>query len=242
MASSVFFLLASLLTSSSATNPPGENFDLSTFYLQIPTDNSKGGITEIKQPQLETYTSSYFYTHSPTNGAMCWAPENGARTNNGAGPRTELSQDIEFTFSGVHEMNFTQVVHQADCNVVIGQVKGDSHNSGYGTGGSCLIVVELTFETSGVVSAHGRDSNCNSVSFKLGTYNLKEKIPVTFKVDGYTVYVTTSKGSCKFDYSFWKGADYQMHFKVGDYLQCSGSSSTKGGKTEIQQLVTSHSS
>jgi len=40
------------------------------------------------------------------------------------------------------------------------------------------------------------------------------------KVDGYNVYVSSNKQVLeKYDYSFWKGSHYGMHFKVGLYDQ-----------------------
>jgi hypothetical protein len=101
------------------------------FRLQIPKDNGSGSITTIKQPELATYSSSYFSTDADGVSVVMWSPENGVVTGNGAGPRTELSEPNDyFTFKGQHTMSFVQQVYKADPKgvVCIGQIKGDSYD------------------------------------------------------------------------------------------------------------------
>src|SRR5882724_9988709 len=55
--------------------PPGKNFDLSHFALQLPVSNGSGGVEQISN--LATYASQYFY--SGTDGALVfWCPVTGA--------------------------------------------------------------------------------------------------------------------------------------------------------------------
>lgn len=106
-------------------NLPGQ------FQLQIPKSDGNGGITTIKHPDLDSYSSSFFYTDSDGASVVMWAPENSAITGNGSGPRTELTEPKDFfTFKGTHSMSFTQQVLEADPsqNVCIGQIKGDSYD------------------------------------------------------------------------------------------------------------------
>lgn len=249
-------LLGSTNVVLSSVPPPGKVLDFSTFKdLQVPVDDGKGGMTEIKHPELDTYSSKYMYTDEwDTSKVVFWAPINGVISGHGAGPRTELTEPNNlFTFSGKHTMKFTQQVKQIpSCgDVCIGQIKGDSYNSQFFTAGngtvgttggdSCLIVVELTFDGKNAI-AHTRDKNCQGVKHNLGSYTMDEEIHISMTVDGYYVYVSSNKVNLgKIDYSFWKGANYGMHFKVGIYDQCSGKSSEDGGKTKLSGLQITHS-
>src|SRR5277367_4361155 len=64
--------------------PPGVNFDLSHYYLQLPVDSS-GGTTgtsaSVTTAQLLAgFTNAYFYT-GPDGAMVFWAPEDGATTS-----------------------------------------------------------------------------------------------------------------------------------------------------------------
>src|SRR5205823_2339967 len=79
--------------------PPGGNFDLNLWKLQLPTSNgvltaASGSVDEITPAQLEAgFTNAYFYTGS--DGSMVfWAPDNGARTGGSTHPRSELRELI----------------------------------------------------------------------------------------------------------------------------------------------------
>eukprot|EP00128_Syssomonas_multiformis_P018265 Colp12_sorted_trinity150504_noHs@12897 len=222
---------------------PGQIYDLRTWTLQIPVDKGTGSIKQIKQPELATYSSEYFYTDSD-KGAIFRAPSDGLVTGNGAGPRTELTENHEFTFSGIHTLNITQQVLQLPPSktICIAQVKGDSFSKSR-RAASCLIVVEFCYNGDAQeVSAHMRDKDCNSKVFKAGKYKVGEKIDISFRVQDYDVYVATNKVVLpKYSYSFWKGHNYQMHFKVGDYVQGTAKSHTQGGKTKLSHLSVHHS-
>ena len=238
---------------------PGEVLDLSTFdALQIPLDNGSGGMTQIKHPELDTYSSEYFYTNPyDVSQVVFWAPENGVVSGNGAGPRTELTEDNNyFTFSGKHVMKYTMQVKETPRGgeVCIGQIKGDSYDSQFmGVqnvslgGASCLIVVELIYdaEKNGLVTAHMRnkkDGSCSGVTYELGKFQLDENIEISMEVDGYDVFVSSNKASVSHDYSFWKGQHYGMHFKVGLYDQNKNENGSSGGKAKLSNLKISHSS
>jgi len=40
--------------------PPGALFNLTSFKLQLPISDGKGGVVEVLQPALATYTSQFF--------------------------------------------------------------------------------------------------------------------------------------------------------------------------------------
>lgn len=252
----------------SSIPPPGDVLDLSPFdALQIPVDNGRGGFVQIKHPELDTYSSEYMHTDEwDTSKVVFWAPINGAVSDNGSGPRTELTEDNNyFTFSGKHTMKFSQQVKQVNScsDVCIGQIKGDSYdeyfqvpthwkNTTYSNasidrssdhpilGASCLIVVELTYDGKHVI-AHTRDHNCHSVNYDLGSFGIDEEIEIEMTVDDYDVYIKSNKATVPaLDYSFWKGANYGMHFKVGLYDQCTGSSDSDGSKSKLYNLHITH--
>eukprot|EP00462_Mataza_sp_D1_P006161 CAMPEP_0175121396 /NCGR_PEP_ID=MMETSP0087-20121206/1143_1 /TAXON_ID=136419 /ORGANISM="Unknown Unknown, Strain D1" /LENGTH=155 /DNA_ID=CAMNT_0016402929 /DNA_START=346 /DNA_END=816 /DNA_ORIENTATION=+ len=154
-------------------------------------------------------------------------------------------------------MNFTQTVLEVDpaSTLCIGQVKGDSYkNSAFveaalnatATDGSCLIVVEFIYnQKSSQVESHFRvfdGKSCHSKAYPVGHFNLGEPIHISFVVDNFNVFVSTNKAALPaFDYSAFDGHHYGMHFKVGAYDQGKGSDSSKGGKTQLSNLVVQHS-
>ena len=102
ISSSILCILSSIAVFAvSAVNPPGSYFNLSAFKLQLPLSDGNGGVVEIDQPQLETYSSAYFYTDPSDNGMTFWCPENGAHTSGSNYPRSELRDNTDFTFSGL---------------------------------------------------------------------------------------------------------------------------------------------
>lgn len=238
--------------------PPGKVLDLSTFdALQIPVDNGKGGMTQIKHPELDSYSSEYFYTNPyDASQVVFWSPENGVVSGNGAGPRTELTEDNNFfTFSGKHKMKYRMQVKETPSGekISIGQIKGDSfdtylevENSTSVWGASCLIVVELIYDpkSNGLLTAHMRKKNgdgCSGVTYELGKFSLSENIDISMEVIGYDVYVSSNKVSLDaHDYSFWKGKHYGMHFKVGVYDQHKDRSGSGAGKAKLSNLKISH--
>src|SRR5947207_8419061 len=78
--------------------PPGENFNLTNFYLGLPVDSTNGTAgpsASIPAAQLVAGYSNalYFYT-SPDGGMVFWAPVTGATTSGSSYPRSELREQI----------------------------------------------------------------------------------------------------------------------------------------------------
>jgi hypothetical protein len=183
----------------------------------------------VRQPKLLTYQSKNFQTVS--GGVQMFAQENGGKSDNGAGPRTELTEPNGFFgFHGQHEMSFTQTVLSADPTgqVCIGQIKADD-------AGFCCVVEFMYNAKDHMVEAHYWDHQ----KVQLGNFNLGEPINVQFKVDGTQVSLHTNKGSHSRDASDHKNT--KMHFKVGMYTQSQGSDGSKGGKSVLSGLSESHS-
>ena len=149
-----------------ALSPPGVLFNLSSWGLQLPLSNGKGGVAQVLQPALKTYTSAYFYTDPADNGMTFWCPENGATTGGSSFPRSELREEFDFDLSpGRHVLNATVAVLSANsskASVTIGQAHVD------GISGHCSIFGELMW-TDGTVTAHLRDKGCNNVNVIVGT-------------------------------------------------------------------------
>jgi hypothetical protein len=225
---------------------------LYNFDLQLPLDNGKGSMLQIKNSELKTYTSKYFKVSDDQKSVTMFAPETGFVSDNGGGPRCELTEPNDyFTFSGKHILKFTHQVLSADPggSIAIAQVKGDSYNvylpedrSNHTVAGGCLIVGMMHYNAkTGYAEAEFKNRDCNAVSYNIGKFSFGEKIEGTMVVDGYDVSISTQKGSASLDYTWWKGRDYGMHFKVGVYAHGTGKDSSKGGKTMLSGISISHS-
>jgi hypothetical protein len=131
----IALLLSLARGSASAVSPPGALFDLSAFALQLPLSDGGGGVQQIKQPALATYTSEYFFTNASTGAMTFWCPENGAHTSGSNFPRSELREqpDFDLRAGGFHRLNATLTVVSTTAKeaVTIGQAHID------GLSGSC---------------------------------------------------------------------------------------------------------
>jgi len=256
-----------LFAALAAAQPPGSFFNLTTFGLQLPLSNGKGGVTQILQPALNSYSSAYFYTDPKDQSMAFWCPENGATTSGSSFPRSELREEIDFDLSaGRHVINATVAVAAANsttASVTIGQAHVD------GISGHCSIFVELMW-TSGTVIAHLRDKACNNVNRAVGKYALGEWISYAIIVDGNTAQILTDKDDTMTPYAYtWLKESTQgasplcprrggvasafhsltpttgtttsaVYFKAGNYLQSTGSSGSRGSIVKIKALSTSH--
>ena len=101
--------------------PPGCNFDLSPWTLQLPTGSS-GNPTTISNPTLATYTDSHFYTAS--DGAMHFDDPgvNCVTTPNSTHCRTELSEVHNWSPNGTNTLSAKLKVTNAAGAPVIGQI------------------------------------------------------------------------------------------------------------------------
>ena len=110
--------------------PPGGNFDLNHWYLQLPTLNgvltgtAAGNVDSASTPQLVAgFTNAYFYT--ATDGAMTfWTPDNGATTSGSAHPRSELRELLNTNDTTVNWTLYGQHTLIAQCKVL--QVPADT--------------------------------------------------------------------------------------------------------------------
>ena len=88
-----------------------------------------------------------------------------------------------------------------------------------------------------------RDSNCKGVQETVGSgYQLGDAVTYSIVVRGNTAFVSTDRGSQKAPYAYsWLKASTPVYFKLGNYLQDSGSSSTLGSVVKVADFTTEHS-
>jgi len=223
---------------------PGADFDLRRWKLTLPVDVSgglAGSPAEIKYPQLQTYTSQFFYTGA--DGAMVfWCPVIGVTTSGATAPRTELRElisgtdsSVNWTADGTHILRGQcRVTQQPDTgDVIIGQVHGYPVQRlvkvQYGNG-RVLVYIRKSLTVSGDAKfTHNVGANA------LIDYEIKV-------VDGVaTVTVNGVANSHDFVASDprW-GTDSTFYFKAGAYLQDNAGSITEGGRVSFYQLSVTH--
>ena len=137
---------AAVTLANSSSLPPGSNFDLSHWYLELPTVNgvltgTTGSVDSATTAQLVAgFTNAYFYT-GPDGAMTFWVPDDGATTSGSTHPRSELREEIvpgnvntNWTLYGTHIMTATCVVSNVPSDtgkVCIGQI----HEPNYLTDG-----------------------------------------------------------------------------------------------------------
>ncbi len=125
----VFHLTATSVWALNPILPPGSNFDLSHWYLQLPTSNNiltgtSGSIDSIQTASLMAgATNAYFYT-APDGAMAFWVPDNGAHTGGSAHPRSELRELANVNDSSVNWTLYGSNVMTAQCKVL--QVPADT--------------------------------------------------------------------------------------------------------------------
>lgn len=219
-----------------AVPAPGQLFNLTNWKLQLPQASKKGGVVEISQPALATYSSPNFYTNASDMSMTFWCPINGAHTSGSGFPRSELRELFNFTTQGTHVLAVTMRVDEIppSGSITIGQAHLD------GLSGACSIFCELEW-TNGEIVSHVRTQTCSSVNMKLpGTFSLGETFSYVIEVAGNVLTVSTNKGEAS-PYSYSWALPGPIYFKAGDYVQQAGSSATEGGAVAISALKTTHS-
>jgi hypothetical protein len=233
--------ISAAFTSSGGLNPnlpPGQNFDLSNWQLQLPI-GSAGSPTTISQPQLATFTDPYFFT-DPNDGAMSFfTPENGVHTANSSFPRSELRElkpGGDWPLTGTHTQTATLIVHDTLAHVAIGQI----HIGNGGTPTSTKPLLELFYYSTGAINLLLETSPAGGGPETLiTTVPLGTKFSYTIKVVGnaLTIIVNGVTKTFTIDSSY---NSERFYFKAGDYLQTTGSSSTVGAHVSFYALKVVH--
>ena len=227
------------LTAAAAITPPASLLNLTSWDLQLPLADGKGGVVTIPAKDLGTYSSQFFFANDTDSSAVLWCPINGAHTSGSDYPRSELRQRPDFSFSGTHVLNVTMAmlsVPSGSKKVTIGQVHVD------GISRACSIVSEFEYAAGGKLVNNVRTADCKDLQFTVGsTVPLGELFSFSLSIVGQTLRVWTSVGSLP-DYEWpWMNTSVPIYFKSGAYVQQAGNSSLDGGSVKVTALTTSHS-
>ncbi|MFT4171652.1 MAG: polysaccharide lyase family 7 protein [Rhodocyclaceae bacterium] len=238
---------SSSASSSSALNaawPPGQNFDLSHWKLQLPDADT----TEIPASTLSAgYTSQYFYTD--TDGAMTfWAPTTGATTQNSHYPRSELremldpsSSKVNWGWQGTHIMKLTGKVVKLPSTgkVIVAQIHAIEED---GTNAPPLVkIVFNTNQLDGQVKSDSSGSGSDVHNY-FTNIAVGDRYDVEIRVTNGVAFITVNGDTRSVDFvsmdAGWKNLKY--YFKAGNYVQ---DNSADGGSatTKLYSLSVSHS-
>jgi hypothetical protein len=224
--------------------PPGANFDLTRFTLQLPLSDGNNGVQQIKD--LSAYKSDYFYT-APDGAMTFWCPVNGAHTMNTHYPRTELRENAiggDWAISGTHSLSASFKVTKTPSSkgTIIGQVHGNATD---GTGE--ILKLEWLTTNQIVASIEGNTDPASQSDKDLGSYALNTLLSYTIKLENsqLTVTITDAKGATKSITTSYSAASWTKdtyYFKLGDYVQLAGTSATDGGRVSFYSFAIKHGS
>ncbi|MEV4280432.1 polysaccharide lyase family 7 protein [Actinoplanes xinjiangensis] len=224
--------------------PPGGNFDLSVWSLQLPT-GSPGSPDTISPARLKGaggYTNpSFFWTDSNDGSMTFWAPEKGVTTPNSKYARSELREmnpngsAANWTLAGNHTLSAQLRIVSVTKNVAVGQVK-------LGTGGtSTKPLAELYYRPNGDIffgTQNSPDASGQTLH-KVGTVALGVKWTYVINVNGNRINLTVN--GTKTSYTIPSAFNpYRQYFKAGSYNQSSSESTTNGAKVKFYSLTVKH--
>jgi hypothetical protein len=222
--------------------PPGQNYDLSAFALQLPLAQGDS-VQQIVDPALREYTSDFFY--SGEDGAMVfWCPVTGATTQNSHYPRTELRERPvggDWAIDGHHKLtaSFKMLENPASKGTIIGQIHGNA------TGGTSEVLkLEWTSDNEIVASVEANDQPSKQIDHPMGKYELGELVSYTFELNGgvLDITVTGAGGDAKYSTPYtaasWKQDEY--YFKLGSYVQLDTGPATDGGRVAFYSFAIEH--
>ncbi len=238
--------------------PPGGNFDLTHWKLQLPTDGgaltcTNLGVDEVTPAQLEAgFTNAYFYTGS--GGEMVfWCPVNGATTSGTSNPRSELRELINPSTSAANWFAWGTHILDGQCKVlqvstapgsakkvIIGQIHGYS--------GAALPTVKLQYNNGTLEGFIKRDATntANETKFTfVKNVGLNSNITYQIKVVNGLITITMN-GVTNSQNIFVTDPQWQnenMYFKAGDYNQdenCSNPSTNYGARVSFSAVTLFH--
>lgn len=224
-------------------SPPGSNFDLALWELQLPI-GSQGAPTTLSPAQLTAgFTDAYFFT-DPTDGSMSfWDPENGVTTADSNYPRSELREmtaagkDANWAPTGTNTLSATVKVTQVPLKVVVGQI-----HLGTGTPSSTKPLLEIYYYPSGkiTIGIEQTPAGGNEVETQVGSAPLGTKFSYVLGLAGNDITIAID-GAAPHSFTMPSSFDQEgMYFKAGDYDQSVGSSATVGAKVQFYALQISH--
>ena len=226
-----FWVATTAVWALDTNQPPGGNFDLTHWKLQLPTDGgvltcTNLGVDEKTPAQLEAgFTNAYFYTG--TDGAMVfWAPLNGAKTSGTKYPRSELREEItpnndnvNWIPTGTHILDASCKVLQVgpvDKEVIIGQIHAVNSVSN-------LPTVKLYYSDGkvyGTVKTNSTDDNSDA---KFSSITVTTNKLINYRIQLANGVVTLVYSNITRTYNIFQSdpsyTNVQQYFKAGDYCQ-----------------------
>ncbi|CAJ0857879.1 polysaccharide lyase family 7 protein [Ralstonia flatus] len=221
----------------STSSPPGSNFNLAPFTLQLPTGSS-GSITTVSGTKLAAgYTNpTYFYTDSSDGSMVMMDPTQGWTTSGSLHPRTELRESTIWPSTGTNKLNATVAVTQVPDHTTIGQIF-------QGTGPSKPLC-ELQVTSSGGVQLLLENTNQggSATIYPITTVPVASTFDYELSLSGSTITVTVNGTVSTFtmDSSF---VGESFYFKAGDYDQTAVSGTpltTPGTVVKFYALTLTH--
>jgi Alginate lyase len=220
--------------------PPGQNFDLAQFALQLPVA-SGASVQQIKP--VGDYSSEYFYTGE--DGAMTfWCPVTGTTTPNSHYPRTELRElplGGDWDIGGIHVLRaqFKMLQSPSSKGTIIGQIHGNATD-----GTSEVLKLEWTTENQIIASVEANDNPAQQINHTMGSYKLGQLLSYALELKGsvLTVTVTDQNGDKTFTtpYTATSWTNDKYYFKLGSYVQLDTGAATNGGRVAFYSFSIEH--
>jgi hypothetical protein len=213
---------------------PGDLIDLKNWYLTLPT-GSAGSPDTVKQPNLSSYSSSYFQLNQTRDGVVFTANAGGTTTKNSKYPRSELREMSGSEMaawsntSGTHTLSARQAVTAlppAKPEIVTAQIHGGDDD-----------VMQVRLEDTRLMAQYddGKSEIVMDPDYRLGTVFDVKIVAAEGRVVVY--YNGAAKAQINQSGSGW-------YFKSGSYLQSNpgkGDQASATGEVVIYSLNVTHS-
>lgn len=218
-----------------AAKTPADLLDLTNWKLTIPTAGEDSDVAaEIKQPRLDSYTSSYFKLNKAGDGVVFKAHAGGATTKGSDYPRSELREMAGgdkaawSTTKGKHTLSLrVAITHlpEAKPDVVVAQIHDAKDD---------IVTIRLDGPDHLYVDHGSENYGTLDDNYRLGT--------------AFNASIVAEGGRVKVYYNGTKKVDKSVrttdnYFKAGIYTQSNeskGDTSSAYGESVISQLKVSH--
>ncbi|MBI0331295.1 polysaccharide lyase family 7 protein [Burkholderia plantarii] len=219
------------------SSPPGSNFNLKPWTLQLPIGAS-GSVTQVNGDSLAAgYTNPYYFHTDQSDGAMVMMdPTRGWTTSGSQHPRTELRENAIWLTSGTNRLDATLTVVQVPKTTTIGQI--------FQGNGPTKPLCELQVTSGGNVQLLLEDTNQGGAShtYSIAGVTIGKSFTYALSLSGTTIGVKVNGISKSFtmDSSF-DGESF--YFKAGNYDQSATSGTpltTPGTVVKFYALTLTH--
>lgn len=229
---------ASEIALTATCSRPAQVLNLTNWKLQLPI-GAEEKPTEIKQPQLATYSNpSYFSANTNCDGVRFTAPVNGVTTSGSSYPRSELR---EMTNNGRDNMSFSSTVgtHKFQVQLAFAALpKVKPHLVGLQVHGGTFDASAFRLEGTKLWITNGDNAHHYLVT---DNYKLNTRILAAYEVSGGVIKAfVNGRQVTSFPSAITTG-----YFKTGAYTQanCLNSTpcdSTNYGRTVVYSMSVSH--